>query len=122
MIKIKYKDSNWIINDDILVSDIVINGNFNSDGEYLIIDGEVDVVDGIAYIKGLRSENSIARHLAKTISWRVVGTLDTMLLAWIITGDLNIGLAIGGTEVITKMILYFIHERIWFKFIKIGRD
>jgi uncharacterized membrane protein len=84
--------------------------------------GYLEVKDGVAYIKPKRPDNSIARHLAKTISWRIIGTIDTMILGWIITGNLKLGLAIGGVEVVTKMFLYFLHERIWFKFIKIGRD
>ena len=59
---------------------------------------------------------SIKRHLAKTITWRIVGTLDTILLGWLISGNWKIGAAIGGFEIFTKMILYFIHERIWYKF------
>jgi len=62
------------------------------------------------------------RHLLKTISWRIIGTLDTMLLSTLITGSLTLGLAIGGVEVITKMILYFLHERAWYKFSKYGVD
>ena len=60
------------------------------------------------------------RHILKTITWRIVGTLDTMILSWIITGSLKIGVAIGRVEVITKMILYYFHERIWYKFSKFG--
>jgi uncharacterized membrane protein len=60
------------------------------------------------------------RHLAKTITWRIVGSIDTILLSWFITGNFEMGLTIGGVEVITKMILYFIHERIWYKFSKFG--
>lgn len=63
---------------------------------------------------------SYKRHIAKTISWRIIGTLDTIILSWIITGNLKMGLAIGSVEVITKMILYFFHERIWYKFSKFG--
>jgi uncharacterized membrane protein len=63
---------------------------------------------------------SYKRHLAKTISWRIIGTLDTMLLSWIITGSWKWGLAIGGTEVVTKMILYYFHERAWYKFSNFG--
>lgn len=65
---------------------------------------------------------SYKRHIAKTISWRIIGTLDTMILSWIITGSWKIGLAIGGVEVITKMVLYFLHERAWYKFIDYGID
>lgn len=60
------------------------------------------------------------RHIAKTISWRIIGTLDTILLSWFITGNWRLGLTIGGVEVITKMGLYFLHERAWYKFSKFG--
>ena len=63
---------------------------------------------------------SYKRHLVKTISWRIVGTLDTIILSGIITDSWEIGLAIGGVEVITKMVLYFLHERAWYKFSKFG--
>jgi uncharacterized membrane protein len=63
---------------------------------------------------------SYKRHLAKTITWRIVGTIDTILLSWLITGNLAVGLTIGGVEVMTKMILYFAHERVWYKWIKFG--
>lgn len=63
---------------------------------------------------------AVKRHIAKTITWRIVGTIDTIILSWIITGDLGIGMAIGGVEVITKMVLYFLHERVWYKFSKFG--
>ena len=55
------------------------------------------------------------RHLLKTITWRIVGTLDTILISWFISGDPLIGLSIGTAEMFTKMILYYFHERIWYK-------
>ncbi|GGD41132.1 DUF2061 domain-containing protein [Muriicola marianensis] len=58
--------------------------------------------------------SSYKRHLAKTITWRIVGTLDTIVLSWIITGNPLTGLKIGAAEVITKMLLYYLHERVWF--------
>jgi len=61
------------------------------------------------------------RHILKSITWRIIGTIDTILLGWLITGNLETGLKIGGVEVITKMLLYYFHERIWFKYIKLGR-
>lgn len=65
---------------------------------------------------------SYKRHILKTISWRIVGTLDTMILSAIITGSWELGLVIGGIEVITKMVLYFLHERAWYKFSNYGVD
>lgn len=60
--------------------------------------------------------NSRKRHIAKTITWRFIGTLDTMILSWIISGNPYVGLKIGIAEVATKMILYYVHERLWFKY------
>lgn len=68
-------------------------------------------------VPGLKKmkDHSRKRHIAKAITWRIVGTLDTILLSWIISGDAWIGLQIGFAEVITKMVLYYFHERIWFR-------
>jgi uncharacterized membrane protein len=56
------------------------------------------------------------RHITKTITWRIVGTLDTMALGWIITGDPMVGLKVGALELITKMVLYYFHERAWYSY------
>lgn len=61
------------------------------------------------------SDASYRRHIAKTVTWRVVGTIDTVLISWLITGNPLTGLKIGFSEVITKMLLYFLHERLWFR-------
>ena len=53
------------------------------------------------------------RALAKTCTWRMVASIDTFLLGWLITGDPAIGWAIAGLEVLTKMIIYYAHERVW---------
>lgn len=68
-----------------------------------------------------RIGNSQRRHLAKTITWRAVGTLDTIILSWVITGNPWTGLKIGFAEVVTKMLLYYLHERAWYK-INYGLD
>lgn len=63
----------------------------------------------------ISSDPTVKRHLAKTVTWRLVGTIDTIILGWIISGNPMTGLKIGGFEIITKMILYYFHERVWFK-------
>ena len=63
---------------------------------------------------------SYKRHILKSISWRIIGTIDTILLSFAITGSWEIGLSIGGIEVVTKMILYFLHERVWYKMSSYG--
>ncbi|GAA4280207.1 DUF2061 domain-containing protein [Gaetbulibacter aestuarii] len=60
-------------------------------------------------------KNSYKRHIAKAITWRIIGTADTILLSWLISGDSFVGMQIGAFELITKMALYYGHERIWFK-------
>lgn len=109
---------------EILVSDISIDGHMQTSKDYIenlstwkwhiTCIGKLSVVDGVAHIKAEKS--LIATHLAKTVSWRILGTIDTIILSWIVTGNLTLGITIGGLEVITKMILYFIHERAWHKF------
>lgn len=116
--------------EEILVSDIIINAETKTTKDWVEGVGEkwhvtckgvLTLKNGVAFIDYKKPDNFVARHLAKTITWRIVGTLDTMLLGWIITGDLRLGLAIGGTEVLTKMVLYFLHERLWWRFGKLGR-
>ena len=63
---------------------------------------------------------SRGRHILKTITWRIVGTIDTIILSWLITGSFTLGLSIGGVEVVTKMVLYYLHERAWYKFSDYG--
>lgn len=67
-----------------------------------------------------RSSEHPKRSIVKSISWRLVGTLDTILISWIITGTLSLAFSIGLVELITKMVLYFMHERLW-NTIKWGR-
>ena len=60
-------------------------------------------------------EDNVKRSLLKTISWRLIGTLDTILISWAITGTLSLAFSIGFIELVTKMVLYYFHERIWNK-------
>ncbi|WP_321342866.1 DUF2061 domain-containing protein [uncultured Draconibacterium sp.] len=60
------------------------------------------------------------RSIVKTISWRTIGTIDTILISWLVVGDINFAVTIGGVELFTKMTLYFFHERAWNK-INFGR-
>lgn len=59
------------------------------------------------------SSDSHQRSIAKAISWRVTGTADTFIISWLITGELMIAGGIATTEVVTKIVLYWLHERAW---------
>ena len=58
---------------------------------------------------------ALKSHVLKTFTWRLLGTIDTIIISWFISGDIRVGLSIGGIEVFSKMILYFIHERLWYR-------
>ncbi|MEO9532026.1 MAG: DUF2061 domain-containing protein [Crocinitomicaceae bacterium] len=75
------------------------------------------IIDQLLVKRGVRRGDSNAKTLLKTISWRVVGTIDTMLIAYFLTGELTVAFSIGSVEVFTKMVLYYFHERVWNKFI-----
>jgi uncharacterized membrane protein len=53
------------------------------------------------------------KSILKAISWRIVGTMDTILISYLLTGKINVALSIGSVEVFSKMFLYYLHERAW---------
>ena len=63
---------------------------------------------------------SYKRHLAKTISYRIISTLVGFLIMWWVSGSVKIGAAFGVAELVYKPIQYYLHERVWYKFIKFG--
>lgn len=63
-------------------------------------------------------QNDAKVSVIKTISWRVIGTIDTMLISYILTGETAIAMSIGGIEVMSKMLLYYLHERAWVKILR----
>ncbi|HOU97787.1 MAG TPA: DUF2061 domain-containing protein [Bacteroidales bacterium] len=69
-----------------------------------------------------RSDNkpTAIRSLAKSMSWRIWGTIDTIILSYFISGNIHFAITIGSLEVFTKILFFFVHERIWAQ-IKWGR-
>jgi uncharacterized membrane protein len=53
------------------------------------------------------------RSVAKAVSWRAVGTIDTMIISYLITRKLTIAVSIGSVELFTKIFLFYLHERAW---------
>jgi len=68
------------------------------------------------------AKKSRIRHIAKTITWRIIASLTTFILAYIFTQDITKSLWLMGTEIVVKLLLYYYHERVWFKYGKLGRD
>lgn len=53
------------------------------------------------------------RSVAKALSWRVIGTLDTLIVSYFLTGKISVAASIASVDFLTKMVLYFFHERLW---------
>lgn len=60
-----------------------------------------------------RFSEAHTRSFAKAVSWRITGSLDTFLLSWLITGNVKFAGGIASAEVVTKVVLYYLHERAW---------
>jgi len=70
------------------------------------------LVDKI-YPSKVQENDSHGKSVIKAISWRIIGTLDTILISWWLTDTLSIALSIGSIEIFTKFFLYYGHERLW---------
>ncbi len=53
------------------------------------------------------------KSFLKSVSWRIVGTIDTIVISYFVTGQLVMAVSIGSIEVVTKIALYYLHERAW---------
>jgi adenylylsulfate kinase len=70
-----------------------------------------DIIDNI--VAAYHKTDTHRRSILKAISWRTLGTIDTFVLSWIITGRVDLAAAIGGVEIFTKIALFYLHERVW---------
>lgn len=115
---------------EMLVSDIVINGHTYTTkdwmeelGEYkwhISCEGHVNIIDNIAYVTTVKEDAVIIRHVLKTFSYRILGTLTTVITAYSLGVSLELSSLLGVGELLIKPILYFFHERVWYKYIRIG--
>ncbi len=74
------------------------------------------ILDHVAkkWIYKIRANGHII-SIVKAISWRVVGTMDTMFISWMVTGKINLAITIASVEVVTKIVLFYLHEQAWNK-------
>ncbi len=59
------------------------------------------------------NHDNVRRSIIKTLTWRILASIDTFLIAWIITQNPVAGATIAGIEVVTKIVFYYFHERAW---------
>lgn len=56
---------------------------------------------------------SRARSFLKAVTYRITGTVTTALLVWFLTGELAVAMAVGAIEPVVKIVIYYLHERVW---------
>jgi uncharacterized membrane protein len=64
-------------------------------------------------VGSFRGAETHARSVLKAVSWRTLGTIDTFVISWFMTGRAGIAGSIAALEVITKIAWYYLHERVW---------
>lgn len=88
--------------------------------EKMITEKIIGNKSGASYKESSSSDKPV-RSVVKAVSWRVIGTMDTLLVSWFVAGNLKVATGIASIDFVTKMILYFFHERAW-SAIKWGRN
>ena len=66
------------------------------------------------------TDHSLKRHILKTFSYRILGTLTTVIVAYSLSASIELSSLLGVGELLLKPVIYFFHERVWYKYIKIG--
>lgn len=114
-----------------LVSDIYIDGHTYTTKDWIedIKDykwhiscvGHCKIRSNCAYITTIKEESVLLRHILKTISYRLLGTLTTVIVALSLGASTEVSTLLGVGELLIKPVIYFFHERLWYKFIKIKK-
>ena len=116
---------------EILVSDIFIDGHTQTTKDWMseINDykwhisciGHCVVKDNIAYITTIKEESVVVRHILKTLTYRFFATLTTIIVAYMLGASITVSAMLGVGEILLKPIIYFLHERMWYKFVRIKK-
>lgn len=117
--------------EEILVSNVIVDGHSYTTKDWIpeINDykwhvsciGYCEIKDNVAHIKTVKDDNVLFRHILKTVSYRFLGTLTTFFTAYILGASLELSSLLGIGELLIKPVLYFFHERAWYKFGKIKK-
>ena len=114
-----------------LVSDIIIDGHTYTTKDWIeeIQDykwhiscvGHCKIRNNVAYITTIKEESVFVRHLLKTATYRIIATLTTVGIAFGLGASVEISALLGVGELLIKPIIYFLHERLWYKYIRIKK-
>jgi uncharacterized membrane protein len=116
---------------EIIVSNIIIDGHTYTTRDWMEDIGDwkwhiscvgyCEIKDNIAYIKTIKEDNVLLRHILKTISYRFLGTITTVITAYSLGASFQVSSLLGVGELMIKPSIYFLHERFWYKFLSIKR-
>jgi len=128
------EDERWRLienGNEILISDIVIDGHTHTTKDWMLeindykwhisCDGHCVVKNNVAYITTIKEESVFVRHVLKTLTYRFFATLTTITTALLLGASIEVSSLLGLGELLIKPILYFFHERVWYKFIKVKK-
>jgi len=126
------EDDRWRLIEDgkeTLVSDIVVNGHayttkdwIESTSEYkwhISCEGFCSIKNNVAYVTTVKEESVLTRHILKTISYRILGTITTVAVAYSLGASIQLSSLLGIGELVLKPIIYFLHERLWYRHIRV---
>ncbi len=116
---------------EIIVSNIIIDGHtyttkdwmedINDWKWHISCQGYCNIKDNVAYIKTVKEESVMLRHILKTISYRFLGTITTVVVAYSLGASIEVSSLLGAGELMIKPIIYFLHERVWYNFLSIKK-
>jgi len=126
------EDDRWRLIEDgkeTLVSDIIVNGHVYTTKDWLeeikdykwhiSCEGFCRIKNGVAYVTTVKEESVLTRHILKTISYRILGTLTTVIVAYSLGASVQLSSLLGIGELLLKPVIYFIHERLWYRYIRV---
>lgn len=130
----KNEDDRWRLienGNEIIVSNIIIDGHtyttkdwmseLNDWKWHISCEGYCQIKNNVAYIKTVKEESVLLRHILKTISYRFLATITTVIVAYSLGASIEVSSLIGIGEIMVKPIIYFLHERIWYRFLSIKK-
>jgi len=116
---------------EIIVSNIIIDGHtyttkdwmedINDFKWHISCQGHCNIKDNVAYIKTIKEESVLLRHILKTITYRFLATITTVLIAYSLGVSLEVSSLLGVGELLIKPVIYFFHERTWYNFLSIKK-
>lgn len=116
---------------EIIVSNIIIDGHtyttkdwmedINDFKWHISCQGHCNIKDNVAYIKTIKEESVLLRHILKTITYRFLATITTVLIAYSLGVSLEVSSLLGIGELLIKPVIYFFHERTWYNFLSIKK-